>query len=59
MVISSALVATDKDDTAITAKLPRTVRRVIGMAAFVMGAISTLGLNMISQQGYEAFSYHS
>jgi hypothetical protein len=49
MVIPSGLVSTDKDNTAIAAKLLlRSVRRVIGMAAFVMGAISTLAPNAIS-----------
>jgi hypothetical protein len=60
MVISCALVGRDKEGTAITAMLlPRSARRVMRMAAFGMGLISTLVFDAISLQRCDTFSYHS
>jgi hypothetical protein len=60
MVISYALMGRDKEGTAITAMLlPRSARRVMRMAAFVMGLISALVFDAISLQRCDTFSYHS
>jgi hypothetical protein len=53
-------VGRDKDGTAIAAMLlPRSARRVMGMAAFVMGVISALAFDAISLQRCDTFSHHS
>jgi hypothetical protein len=61
MVISCELVGRDKDRTAIAAMLllPRSARRVMGMAAFVMGVTSALAFDAISLQRCDTFSHHS
>jgi hypothetical protein len=60
MVISCALVGRDKDGTATAAMLlPRNARRVMGMAALVMGVISTLAFDAISLQRCDTFSQRS